>query len=313
MEQNESSTLQTEGIHSTATPSNVNELLNLWPWKVYVLLFAILNVIFALGCLIVLVRQCGKHSRKNIYGRFTTAQLFIAAVLKAAVLLWRPFLINEPSRAIYGSALFLHGISLAFNLSAYCILLFILLETTKTTLATPRLQNIWVLLAITAFFTIIVVTLHLLIVYRVMYREFWRFVSDMTIFAWGVLICAGYVIAGFRMWRNLRSSRQMGNYQRQGGIKKIITLVFLSSAITAVLLTLTFCVSANDFGAIRGLELNEGSIWIRFAVTFLIKSCEFAIVLMVFITVAKKNLERNRVNDVPSVQLGTFSESSIEE
>ena len=125
-----------------------------------------------MSCFIVFVRQCGKHSRKNTHARFITVQLFIAAVLKATVLLWRPFLINATSRAIFGLALLLHSFSVAFNLSAYCILLILLLETTRTTLASPRLQNIWVLLAITITFATIVATFNLLVLYSDMYREF---------------------------------------------------------------------------------------------------------------------------------------------
>ena len=151
---------------TTAASSDIKELLNLWPWKFYVLTFAILNVIFAFSCLIVLVQQRKNHSRRNIYGRFTTVQLFIAAVLKAAVLLWRPLLIKETSMAVLAAALLLYSFSLAFSLSAYCILLLILLETTKITLASPRFQNIWVLLAITAVFTIIVATFDLLVLFR---------------------------------------------------------------------------------------------------------------------------------------------------
>lgn len=78
----------------------------------------------------------------------------------------RPLLINETSMAVLGAALLLYSFSLAFSLSAYCILLLILLETTKITLASPRFQNIWVLLAITAVFTIIVATFDLLVLFR---------------------------------------------------------------------------------------------------------------------------------------------------
>ena len=295
---------------TTAASSEIKELLNLWPWKFYVLTFAILNVIFAFSCLIVLVQQRENHSRRNIYGRFTTAQLFIAAVLKAAVLLWRPLLINETSMAVLGGALLLYSFSLAFSLSAYCILLLILLETTRITLASPRLQNIWVLLAITAVFTIIVATFDLLVLFRDQYREYWSFISDMTIYVWGMSICVGYAVAGFRMCRNLRSSLQMENFQGQGRLKNIIISVFLSSVITAVLLTLVFCASASDFGAIRGLQLKKDSFWIRLIVLCLLRSCEFANMLMIFAIVIKSSLERNRINDVPSVQMGT--QSSIE-
>ena len=109
---------------------------------------------------------------KNTYGRFTTVQLFIAAVLKVTVLLWRPFLLHESTKAQLGAALMLYSFSLAFNLSAYCIFLLIFLERTKITLASPRLQNICVLLGITAVFTLVVVTFDLLVLYRELYREY---------------------------------------------------------------------------------------------------------------------------------------------
>lgn len=240
-------------------------------------------------------------------------QLFIAAVLKVTVLLWRPFLLNESTKAQLGAALLLHSFSLAFNLSAYCILLLILLETTKITLASPRLQNIWVLLGITAVFTLIVVTFDLLVLYRERYREYWRFISDITLYVWGILICVGYAVAGFRMWRNLRSSRPMENSHSRGRLKNIIMLVFLSSAVTAFSLTLAFCVSVADFGAIRGLQVKEDSIWIRFAILFLLRSCEFTVVLMIFAIVVKRNLERNCVNEAPSLLMGTFSSRSSTE
>lgn len=311
MNQNQTSTLTTLTSKSTTLPtlnSNAKELLNHWAWKLYVYTFATLYVIFALNCLIVFARQRTRSTPKSVYWRFTTAQLFIAAVLKAVVFLWSPFLLHELSRARYGTALMLYSFSLAFNLSAYSILLLILLETTKITLVSPRLQNVWVLLAITGAFTITLATFNLLVL--VADRELWRFVSDMTLYIWGTLICVGYAVAGFRIWRNLRSSRQTDNSSRQKRLRNIVFFAVISSMVTAVSLTLVICLSANDFGAIRGLDVKKDSIWVRFAVSFMLRRYEFGLVLLIFVIVIKTKAERSRVDDVPSVQLGTFHRDS---
>lgn len=314
MKHNETSTLITPNFTSTASPTSstsVTELLNHWAWKFYTYTFATLYIIFAVNCLIAVVRQRSRSATKSIYWRFTTAQLFVAAVLKAAALLWCPFLLHEISKARYGTALMLFSFSLAFNLSAYSILLLVLLETTKVTLASPRLQNIWVLFAITAVFTAILVTFNLLVLFAD--RELWRFISDLVLYTWGTLICVGYAVAGFRISRNLRSSREIGNSPRQRRLRNIVVLAFVSSVVTAVSLTLVICVSAGDFGAIRGLQIRKETIWIRFAVTFLMRSYEFGLVLLIFVIVVKTKAERSRVEDAPSLQMGTFHQSSIEE
>lgn len=90
-------------------------------------------------------------------------------------------------------------------------------------------------------------------------------------------------------------------------------LAFISSAlvVTAVSLTLVICVSAGDFGTIRGLEFNKNSIWMRFGVSFLLRSYEFSFVLLIFVIVIKTKPERSSVvEDAPSMQLGTFNRDS---
>ena len=81
--------------------------------------------------------------------------------------------------------------------------------------------------------------------------------------------------------------------------------------VTAISLTLVMCVSAGNFGAIRGLEFNQNSIWIRFGVSFLLRSYEFSFVLLIFVIVIKTGPERSSlVEDAPSMQLGTFHQDN---
>ena len=154
IQQNNNSTLHSSAKYPATTstpPANVHEFLYHWAWEFYVYTFATLFGAFALSCFVALVRQCTQptHNR-NMHGRFTKVQLLIAATLKVVGLLWNPILLHDVSMGTFTASLLIDCFSIALNLSAFSILLLILLETTKTSLAAPRLQNIWVLLAITA-------------------------------------------------------------------------------------------------------------------------------------------------------------------
>ena len=251
--------------------TSVEELLNHWAWKFHTYFFAALYIIFAVNCLIALIER-------------------------------------EIFKARYVTALVLFSFSKAFNLSAYSILLLVLLESTKVSIASPRLQNIWVLLGFTAIFTVTLATFNLLVLFAD--KELWRFISDLVLSTWGGLICFSYAVAGYRIWRNLRSSRDIDNGRRNRTFRTIVLLAFISSVVTAVSLTLTICVSAGDFGAIRGLQLKKDSNRARFAITFLMRSYEFGLVLLIFVTVVKTKTDRSRVEDAPSLPMGTFLNSS---
>lgn len=140
---------------------------------------------------------------------------------------------REISKARYVTALVLFSFSKAFNLSAYSILLLVLLESTKVSIASPRLQNIWVLLGFTAIFTVTLATFNLLVLFAD--KELWRFISDLVLSTWGGLICFSYAVAGYRVWRNLRSSRDIDNGRRNRTFRTIVLLAFISSVVTLCL------------------------------------------------------------------------------
>lgn len=183
-------------------PSHSRKFFDHWSWDFYTYLFVVLFGVFALSCLVVIIRQWTQpsHSR-GIYVRFTTFQLFIAATMKVVALLWSPKVLDDAPKEIFAVSLILECLSMALMLSALSILLLILLETTKTSLAAPKLQNIWALLGITALLTAIMLTFNLLVLLN--NRKFWRFFSYIHLFIWGLIICVGYTVAGRRMWRNL--------------------------------------------------------------------------------------------------------------
>lgn len=288
------------------------QFLDHWVWKFYAYLFASLFGIFALSCLFAFVQQCKQSARsRNIHGRFTTVQLFAAATLKVVRLLWRPVELQDMSEEVFTTTLLMECISVALNLSAFSILLLILLESTKTSLVNARLQNIWVLLAITGVLTALMLTLNLLAFYGS--RFFWYFLSYIFVFIWGILICVGYAVAGYRMWQNLKSSREQGRNSGDGRLKRIIILVFLSPFITAAALILSLCLAASSYGIFVELEITEHTKWSRYPILCLLQSCDLAIMVVIFGIVIRSKFRRSTIDGAPTLHLGTFDKTNNEE
>ena len=310
MQQNGSSTLNSlTTTFSTSLVPKGRKFRDHWAWDFYTYTFATLFGIFALSCFAIIVRQYKyPSSSRNVHGRFTTVQLFVAASLKVVALLWSPLLLNEASKKNFTTALVIDCCSMALILSAFSILLLILLETTKTSLAPPRLQNIWVLLTITAVTTSVMLTFSLLVLYKD--RKFWSFLSYLALSVWGTLICIGYVVAGRRMWRNLQSTREIGTSSGERRLKNITILVLLAPFITAAMLSLTVCLAAARYGIFKRLEMSaKASNWSRYVIMFLLKCCELAIVVLIFgVVIRTKSGKGSVADDAPSLQLGTFVE-----
>ena len=314
MQRNNNSTIVSPTKFSSTTHSrtgNVSILLNHWAFDLYVYIFAILFGIFALACVAAFVRQQAQRSRsRNIYGRFTTVQLFIVATLTVVDLFWNPMVLRHVSTEIFIGSLIIGSLYMALNLSALSILLLILLETTKTTLAAPRLQNIWVLCAITAVFTAILLTINLLVLHG--NRELWFFISYAVLFAWSITICVGYTVAGYKMWRNSKSSRQLGDSTGKGRLTTIITKVFVLTFTTTVVSILKLFLAASDYSKVPDniTEITKEYVWSRYIITFVNRSCELVLIILIFEIVIRTKTRRNSVNEAQAVQLGTFSEDT---
>ena len=305
---NSSAQSTTRALSTTThhTPARSRKFFDHWSWDFYSYLFVALFGVFALSCLVVLIRQWTQPSHSSgIYVRFTTFQLFIAATMKVVALLWSPKVLDDAPNEIFAASLIVDCLSTALMLSALSILLLILLETTKTSLAAPKLQNIWALLGITALLTAIMLTFNLLVLLK--NRKFWRFFSHIHLFIWGLLICVGYTVAGRRMWRNLKSSRQLGRSTRERRLQKIIQLVLLAPLITAASLILNLCLAANSYGILKSLEISEKTIRSRYAIKFLRKLCDFAIMVLIFGIAIEKKSRSRPLKEEPDLQLGTFT------
>ena len=207
------------------------------------------------------------------------------------------------------AALFTESFSKALMLSAFSILLLILLETTKTSLTAPKLQNIWVLLCISAIFAAILLVFSLLVFYG--FREIWYLLSNTILFILGIAICVGYIVAGYRMWRNLKSSRQLGHVTGEPRLKHIIRQVFISAFLATLMLILDLLMAAKIYKLYTRRQVTRVSFWSTYAVMFLEKSVEFAVMSLIFWIVVWSKVRGRSVNDAPAITLGTFTECTL--
>jgi len=288
---------------------NLDELSDHWALKLYsytfVTLFGTLAVIF----FIAFVKQWAQAVRNgNNHGRFITVELLIAATLKFLRHLVTSLFLQDAPKEIFMAALFIESFSEALVLSAFSILLLILLKTTKTSLTAPQLQNIWVLLCITAAYTAILLLFSLLVFYGL--REIWHLLSNSILSILGIAICVGYIVAGYRIWRNLKSSRQLGRVTGEPRLKYIVRQVFISAFLAALMLVLSIVLDAKDYSLYTGRQVTRGWFWLTYAIIFLKRSGEFAVMSLIFGIVVWKKVRGRFVNDAPAIMLGTFSEDT---
>lgn len=110
------------------------------------------------------------------------------------------------------------------------------------------------------------------------------------------------------MWRNLKSSRQLGTSLGDRKLRNITFLVFVAPWITAAMLILDVCLAASFYEIMSSTEVDEKSIWERYTITFLRQSCEFTIMLLIFGVVVRTKTGQGSVDNAPTVQLGTFTD-----
>ena len=109
------------------------------------------------------------------------------------------------------------------------------------------------------------------------------------------------------MWRNLKSSRQLGRSTSELRLKYIVKQAFLAALL---MLVLHQSLTVKEYELFADRQITKRTIWSRYTLMFLKRSCEFAMMALIFgIVVTTKHRGRS-VHDSPAVQLGTFVEDT---
>lgn len=178
-----------------------------WMWFAHIYGFGGLfgfTTLYSLFCLV--------WFRKTVFAKqkahfvVTNLGLLFAGFGRFLGLLWDPYLSRESTSVAHSLViLILWGTGTAFITSAFSVMLLIVLETTKTNLGPPKMRSLRFLVAITLT-NVLYMVMSDTVVWFYPQAIIMIFICHVVFTIWGMAISVGYLVAGFRIRRNLKSS-----------------------------------------------------------------------------------------------------------
>ncbi|KAJ7334479.1 hypothetical protein OS493_014800 [Desmophyllum pertusum] len=287
-----------------------------WMWFAHVYGFGSLFAVITLYAFYSLY-----YFRKTFFARQKVHLLVISCALLAAgfgrslALFWDPYVSSESSSAIQTLVVLISwGIATASMTSAFSIMLLIFLETTKTNLGPPKLRNLPFLVSV-MFANIVYLIMSDLVVWFYPEAKVMIFICHVIFAIWGIAISVGYFVAGFRMWRNLKSTLQARTSNDQSFLRDVRKLkrlfLFMSAAsfFGVCNFTVSLYVSVGEFGVFTGKSYAKSWPW--FAIQTTLRVMELLLSALIFL-IAVDN-PRN-CNQKSSLRLTRFTtaQNSIE-
>ena len=259
-----------------------------WMWPAHIYAFGSLFAFLTLYALSSLYRfRKAIFARQKVHLRVMCFTLMAAGFWRSLVLFWDPYTSSESTSAIQNLVVLTSwGISTACMTSAFSIMLLIFLETTKTRLGPPKLRNVPVLVSI-ALSNIVYLTVSDLVVWFYPKAKVLIFICHVTFAIWGLAISAGCFVAGFKMWRNLRSTLQTHTSVDQCSLRDVKKLkrlfVFMSAAsiFGVFIFSVSLYTSIGEFGVFSGESYAKSWPW--FAMQTTMRMMELLLSTLIFL------------------------------
>lgn len=275
-----------------------------WMWAAHIYGFGSLFALLTLYAFSSLYRfRKAIFARQKVHLRVMCFTLMAAGFGRSLVLFWDPYTSSESTSAIQNLVVLTSwGIATACMTSAFSIMLLIFLETTKTRLGPPKLRNVPVLVSIT-FSNIVYLTVSDLIVWFYPKAKVMIFICHVTFAIWGLAISGGCFVAGFKMWRNLRSTLQTHTSMDQCSLRDVKKLkrlfVFMSTAsiFGVFIFSVSLYTSIGEFGVFSGKSYAKSWPW--FAMQTTMRMMELLLSTLIFL-IAVDN-PRNCNQTLPSL------------
>lgn len=275
-----------------------------WMWAAHIYGFGSLFVLLTLYAFSSLYRfRKAIFARQKVHLRVMCFTLMAAGFGRSLVLFWDPYTSSESTSAIQNLVVLTSwGIATACMTSAFSIMLLIFLETTKTRLGPPKLRNVPVLVSIT-FSNIVYLTVSDLIVWFYPKAKVMIFICHVTFAIWGLAISGGCFVAGFKMWRNLRSTLQTHTSMDQCSLRDVKKLkrlfVFMSTAsiFGVFIFSVSLYTTIGEFGVFSGKSYAKSWPW--FAMQTTMRMMELLLSTLIFL-IAVDN-PRNCNQTLPSL------------
>lgn len=275
-----------------------------WMWAAHIYGFGSLFALLTLYAFSSLYRfRKAIFARQKVHLRVMCFTLMAAGFGRSLVLFWDPYTSSESTSAIQNLVVLTSwGIATASMTSAFSIMLLIFLETTKTRLGPPKLRNVPVLVSIT-FSNIVYLTVSDLTVWFYPKAKVMIFICHVTFAIWGLAISGGCFVAGFKMWRNLRSTLQTHTSMDQCSLRDVKKLkrlfVFMSTAsiFGVFIFSVSLYTSIGEFGVFSGKIYAKSWPW--FAMQTTMRMMELLLSTLIFL-IAVDN-PRNCNQTLPSL------------
>lgn len=275
-----------------------------WMWAAHIYGFGSLFALLTLYAFSSLYRfRKAIFARQKVHLRVMCFALMAAGFGRSLVLFWDPYTSSESTSAIQNLVVLTSwGIATACMTSAFSIMLLIFLETTKTRLGPPKLRNVPVLVSIT-FSNIVYLTVSDLIVWFYPKAKVMIFICHVTFAIWGLAISGGCFVAGFKMWRNLRSTLQTHTSMDQCSLRDVKKLkrlfVFMSTAsiFGVFIFSVSLYTTIGEFGVFSGKSYAKSWPW--FAMQTTMRMMELLLSTLIFL-IAVDN-PRNCNQTLPSL------------
>jgi hypothetical protein len=211
--------------------------------------------------------------------------LLVMGCLRAGILFWDPYLSPPKTTALFIFEVTIFGIGSAFSVSAFTILLLILLETTNLRFGPARFKQLRYPLLITLIYVLLFVTSDVVVVY-IPEAKMMLLVCQSIYALWGLMVCLGFALSAFKIWQNLRPSRNLAYFNNQFNkevkqMKKLVFLLTMASLTGGISFILKIYAASSDYGGVFG-EKEYVDYWPWYGLTFSTLVTELMINLLIY-------------------------------
>ena len=257
-----------------------------WGWPFHVHFFTALYCLVIIRGLHVLITQGKGYLQSRNHRFLMNLLLLVFGMLRTVFLIWDPYG-SDPNhtKTELVVCIITFGIGTACITSAFSVLLLIVLESTRISLALSRFQNRSFLLGVFTI-NILYIIISDLIVAHFHEAKVMILICQITFALWGILVALGYSLSAVRLWRNLKASRQTAQFDpglaAEGKkITRLVTLLYLASICGLVLFSTSVYSALGETSVYNDSGVVSNWPWI--AVQTLLRSCETFMCLIIFL------------------------------
>ena len=274
-------------------------------WPLHVYSFASLNLLVALYALYLFVVKLRNAHRKP-HSVFINLMLAFFGSSRAAILFWDPYASNEyGSRTELVVCVILYALGTAFLTSALSLLLLLLLDLTRISLASSKVQNLKFLLGVMTFNVGYILVADIIVAHAPQARDL-ILICQVGFALWGIAVSVGYVVAARRLWRNSGSSREAALYNRQmveeaKKIRQLVRLMYLASFCAFIKFFVVIYVAISE--CVTFAREGELDSWTWFALQTVLRATELISCCFVFVIALRAKKNQNQANQVTDTEM----------